>query len=322
MRCIAVQLPARFVRAAKVAGALLAGLLPFALLGSCCPMVAPSPPGAYQVSVESGRRTTASGECVPYDLFIPQADPALPPPPWPAVVLRHGFARDRTRQRENAMYLAQRGIVVLTPDMASLFGGEAAQLGCIADAVADVAWLAERSASPDDPLTGLVDPKRIGLAGHSAGGAVSFEAAINTQNTTTPAAAVALLDAVPWDRTIARAPGFPTMPFASWRSEPEPCNAEGSVRSVLSGLPFPTEDVLIVGGTHCDPENPSDGLCALACGRSTTERQSLYQEFLYLFVRDALQAPSVPSEPATYAVALDEAAAAGSIVRTPAGPVK
>lgn len=83
-----------------------------------------------------------------YDLFIPQADPVLPPPPWPAVVLRHGFARNRTRQRENAMYLAQRGIVVLTPDMASLLGGEAAQLDCIADAVADLAWLAERSTSP------------------------------------------------------------------------------------------------------------------------------------------------------------------------------
>jgi len=220
------------------------------------------------------------------------------------------------------MYLAERGIVVLTPDMASLFGGEAAQLGCIEDAVADVAWLAERSVTPGDSLVGLVDPARIGLAGHSAGGAVSFEAAIDSQNTTTPVAAVCLLDAVPWDRTIARAPGFPKIPFASWRSEPEPCNAEGSVRSVLSGLSFTTEDVLIAGGTHCDPENPSDGLCALACGRSTTERQLLYQEFLYLFVRDALQAPSVPSEPATYAMSLDDAAAAGSIVRTLASPVK
>lgn len=254
-----------------------------------------------------------------YDLFIPQAAPVLPPPPWPAVVLRHGFARNGTRQRDNAMYLAQRGIVVLTPDMASLLGGEAAQLGCIADAVADVAWLTERSASPDDPLTGLVDPKRIGLAGHSAGGAVSFEAAIDTQTTSVPVAAVCLLDAVPWDRTIARAADFPVIPLASWRSEPGPCNAEGSVRSVLDGLMFPKEDILIIRGTHCDPESPSDCLCALACGRPAPERQHLYQQFLYLFVRDALEAPSVPNEPAQYAVALDEAAALGLIVRTPAG---
>ena len=311
----------RPVSAAKLIrqqSALLVGLLACAL-GSCCPSVTTPPAGVYQVEVEQGRRPTTSGKRVRYSLFIPQPDAALPPPPWPAVVLSHGFARDRTRQRNNAMYLAQRGIVVLTPDMAGLLGGESAQLNCIADLVDDVAWLAQRSAAPDDALTGLVDPARIGLAGHSAGGAISFEAAIDAQNTTTPVAAVALLDAVPWDRTIARAAGFPTMPFASWRSEPGPCNADGSVRSLLSGLPFPTEDVLIVGGTHCDPENPSDALCALACCRSTTGRQALYQQFLYLFVRDALQAPFVPGEPEEYEAALDAAATLGLIVRTPGG---
>ena len=217
------------------------------------------------------------------------------------------------------MYLAQRGIVVLTPDLAGLLGGEAAQLNCIADLVDDVAWLAQRSTSSDDALSGLVDPARIGLAGHSAGGAISFEAAIDAQNTTTPVAAVALLDAVPWDRTIARAAGFPAIPFASWRSEPGPCNADGSVRSLLSGLPFPTEDVLIVGGTHCDPENPSDVLCSLACCGSAAGRQALYQQFLYLFVRDALQAPPVPGEPEKYEAALDAADTLGLIVRTLAG---
>lgn len=240
MRCVVLKCSLRPIPAGRRMAGFMAGLLSLALLGSCCQLVATSPTGFYQVSVESGRRTTASGEFVAYELFIPQTDAAFLPPPWPAVVLRHGFARDLTRQRENAMYLAQRGIVVLTPDMASLFGGEVAQLGCIEDAVADVAWLAERSVTPGDSLVGLMDPARIGLAGHSAGGAVSFEAAIDLQKTTTPAAAVCLLDAVPWDRTIARAPAFPNIPFASWRSEPESCNAEGSVRSVLSGLPFLT----------------------------------------------------------------------------------
>ncbi|MBN1488670.1 MAG: alpha/beta hydrolase fold domain-containing protein [Phycisphaerae bacterium] len=237
-------------------------------------------------------------------------------------MLSHGFARDRTRHRDNAMYLAQRGIVVLTPNMASLLGGESAQLNNIADVVGDVAWLAERGETPDDALDGLVDPARIGLAGHSAGGAVSFEAAIDAQHTATPVAAVGLLDAVPWDRTIARAADFPAIPFASWRSEPAPCNAGGNIRLLLGEMPFPTEDVRIVGATHCDPENPSDALCALACGRSTAERQALYQQFLYLFVRDALQAPPVPNETVTYPEALYEAAVAGSIARATAGLAK
>lgn len=314
-----MQRTRRLSSAAKPAALWFAGMLACTLLGSCCPPAPTLPAGFYEVSIERGRRRTDSGARVDYSLFIPQPNPVLPPPPWPAIVLTHGFARDHTHHRENAMYLAERGIVVLTPDMAGLLGGEAAQLRCIADLVDNVAWLVERNVTPEDALFGLIDPTRIGLAGHSAGGAISFEAAIEAQSTSTPVAAVCLLDAVPWDRTIERAADFPALPFASWRSEPSLCNSRGEIRLVLDGLPFPTEDVRIVGGTHCDPENPSDTLCATACGCSTPERQSLYLEFLYLFVRDALQAPPVSSEPADYAEALDEAAALGSIVRTPAG---
>ena len=302
----------------KNAGLLLV-LVAYVLNGSCCPQWPAPSSGYYQVSIERGRYRTATGERVCYDLFIPQPDPALPSPPWPAVVLNHGFARDHTHQRNNALYLAERGVVVLTPDMGCLLGGEDAQLQNIVDLVGEVAWMAERSATPGDALNGVLDPARIGLAGHSAGGAVSFEAAIDAQSTPTPVAAVCLMDAVPWDRTIARAAEFPALPFACWRSEPEPCNADGEVRFLLNRLSFPTEDVLIVGGTHCDPENPSDAACALACGCSAPERQSLYQQFLYLFVRDTLHAPDVPSEPASYEAALDEATAVGSVVRTATG---
>jgi pimeloyl-ACP methyl ester carboxylesterase len=281
--------------------------------------VVPPPAGLYAVSIESGRRAAAEGGHVCYDLFVPRPDPALPPPPWPALVLTHGFARNRGYQRNNAIYLAQRGIIVMTPDMSSLLGGERSQLGNIADLVGDVAWLADRSTAPGDPLAGLLDPARIALAGHSAGGAVAFEAAIDSFAAATPVAAVALLDAVPWGRTIDRAPEFPAIPLASWRSEPSSCNADGRVRSVLAGLAFPVEDVLIIGGTHCDPENPSDGLCGLACGCSTAERQARYQQFLYLFLRDAIQAAILADAPVSYAAALDEAAAQGTIARTPAG---
>jgi len=310
---ISARQPGPEVPAAKLrwenAGLLLV-LVAYVLNGSCCPQGSAPSSGYYRVSIERGRYRTATGERVCYDLFIPQPDPALPPPPWPAVVLNHGFARDRTRHRNNALYLAERGVVVLTPDMGCLLGGEDAQLQDIADLVGEVAWMAERSTTPGDALNGVLDPARIGLAGHSAGGAVSFEAAIDAQSTPTPVAAVCLMDAVPWERTVARAAEFPPLPFASWRSEPEPCNANGAARRLLNGLPFPTEDVLIVGGTHCDPENPSD---------AAPERQCLYQQFLYLFAREALHAPEVPSEPGAYEAALEEAAALGLIVRTPVG---
>jgi hypothetical protein len=118
---------------------------------------------------------------------------------------------------------------------------------------------------------------------------------------------------------MARAPEFPPLPFASWRSEPQACNADGRIRLLLRRLPFATEDVLIVSATHCDPENPSDVLCGLACGCSTPSHQALYQQFLYLFVRNALQAPPLPNQPPDYETALDEAAAQGRVVIAPSG---
>ncbi len=162
-------------------------------------------------------------------------------------------------------------------------------------------------------------PPRRGLAGRCAGGAISFEAGIDARNTTTPVAAVALLDAVPWDRTISRAAGFPAIAFASRRRGPGPCNAHRSVRSLPSGLPFPTEDVLIVGGTRSDPENFSDAPVPLACCRSTTGRQVLCRQFLRLFLRNAPQAPPAPGEPEESEAALDAADTPGLMVGTPAG---
>ena len=129
--------------------------------------------------------------------FIPQSGPGLPQPPYPAVILTHGFARDKKFHRKNARYMAERGILVLTPNMSSLLGGERAQIKNMENTVDHIKWLITRSENPGDVLYGLIDPNAMGLAGHSAGGAVSFEAAIRAQTSGYPVAALCLLDAVP-----------------------------------------------------------------------------------------------------------------------------
>jgi hypothetical protein len=86
------------------------------------------------------------------------------------VVLNHGFARSKETQYNNALYMAQRGIVVLTPNQVSLLTGKQGQLRNIANTVDHVQWLNDRTADPSDPLAGQIDSNRIGLAGHSAGG--------------------------------------------------------------------------------------------------------------------------------------------------------
>jgi pimeloyl-ACP methyl ester carboxylesterase len=248
--------------------------------------------GLFGVQVETGTRTACTGDAVSYSLFIPQPADGLPPPPWPAVVLNHGFARTKKAHADNALFMAQRGLVVLTPDQVGL-GGAGVREKNIAVTLDHLGWLRSRSDTPDDPLEGLVDWYRMGLAGHSAGGALSFEAAARSQATGYPVRALYLLDAVPWRSTLEAAPTLTPLALGSLRSEPASCNAQGAVRELLETTPFPVDDLLLVGATHCDPENPTDALCRWFCGGSTALRRSLYRRLMILFFQDAFDMPPV-----------------------------
>ncbi len=275
-------------------------------------------PTLFEVRVESDRRVAASGQSLAYDLFAP-VPRRNPPPPYPAVVLTHGFARAKEQHRNNARHLAERGMVVLVPNLSSLLGGEADQIRNVQDTADHVKWLVSRGRTPGDPIAGLVDAERVGLAGHSAGGAVTFEAAVALQAGAVVPAAVCLLDAVPWERTLAKARELAPVAFSSLRSEPSSCNASGSVVSLLERIYFPVDDVRIVGASHCDPENPTDALCRLFCGGSSDARRAHYQRILYLFFQDAFGMKSLETAPGTYAKILAELEAAGSVVRSPSG---
>jgi pimeloyl-ACP methyl ester carboxylesterase len=267
------------------------------------------PPGLFRVAVETGRRSTARGDKVAYDLYVPQAAAGLPVPPWPAVVLDHGFARSKDRHSTTARFLAERGIAVLVANLVSLLGGESAQLANVTNTRDHLVWLKARSAALGDPLFGLVDPERIALAGHSAGGAVVFEAAAGEARVR----AVILLDAVPWPRTIVAAGGMTDMRLLSLRSEPSACNAQGSVKRLLANLSFASDDVRIVGGTHCDAEDPTNGSCRLFCGGTSDETRAVYRRLFFLFVTDALDVPPVEAMPYSWTEAIRRGVADGSL---------
>ena len=129
-----------------------------------------------------------------------------------------------------------------------------------------------------DPLFGLVDPERIALAGHSAGGAVAFEAAAG--GTAGASRRPPRRRPVAADDPAARE--MPVTRLLSLRSEPSACNAQGSVRKLLANLRFESDDVRIVGGTHCDAEDPTDGVCRLFCGGTSDEARAAYRRLLYL----------------------------------------
>ena len=271
----------------------------------------------YEVRVERGERKTSLGDSIAYSLFVPVPKPTLPPPPWPTVVLTHGFGRTHKYHSRNAYYMAMRGIAVLTPDMTSLTLGRRAQVRNASNTVDHLVWLKNRGEDDQDGLKGLIDTERLGLAGHSAGGAISFEATLKGQEQGIPVAALCLLDAVPWDRTLGKASSLRPLVFASLRSEESPCNFQGKVTVLLDRLTFPTEDVQIVGGKHCDAENPTSAACWLLCGRGSKERQRLYQRLMYLFFQDALGVVSIEEEPETYQSFLETLESRGAVLRLP-----
>ncbi len=286
-----------------------------AFVARCAPAdPLPAPAGAprprlFEVATETAKRATVRGDRVAYDLYTPRPAAGLPAPPWPAVVLDHGFARSKGRFSGTARFLTERGFVVLVANLVSLLGGESARSANVENTLDHVAWLKARSAAAGDPLFGLVDPERIALAGHSAGGAVAFEAAAGGP----PVRAVVLLDAVPWPRTIEAARQMPVTRLLSLRSEPSACNAEGSVRKLLEALPFATEDVRIPGGTHCDAEDPTDGFCRLFCGGTGEKARAAYRRLFFLFVKDALDAPPVEEAPDSWTEAIRRGVEDGSL---------
>jgi pimeloyl-ACP methyl ester carboxylesterase len=269
----------------------------------------------YAVSVERGERLTGAGDRLRYAIYVPEAESTLPPPPWPCVVLLHGFQRDIGKHAYTAEYLAQRGFVVMTPALSSFFTGDSPQTRNVANAVEHVAWLRSRANVPGDSLHGVLDPERVALAGHSAGGAIAFEAAVDMQAAGEPVAAMFLLDVVPWERTVARAPELARLPIAAPRSEPSDCNRWDGAAALRAALSFPIDDLRIVGATHCDAENPTDFLCAAVCEGSSKAAQATYRDLFYLFLAERLSGPLFGNEARDYETAVAELEAAGVIAR-------
>lgn len=154
----------------------------------------PDQPGAFAVGVRDTVMTGAAGDRVPARVYYPAAaagnnaavDARLAP--YPAVVLNHGFKPpilnagiDYRNYTFLASWLAGFGYVVICPDQATnndLFGtGQENSTRDAEDARAALEHLIARSADPADPLTGMVDPARAALVGHSRGGDASLMAA-------------------------------------------------------------------------------------------------------------------------------------------------
>lgn len=248
-------------------------------------------PSLFKVNVEHGQYSTATGGSRNYALYVPQASANLPKPPYPVAVLLHGFLMSGYQHSGNGQYLGQRGFIVLAPDLSKILLGDDTRMANVRDVLGEIDWLKKQSLDPQSNLFGLVDANRIAVAGNSAGGAVCLELILEAQKAKIPIRAFCALDGVPWDRTLDGMSKIEPLDILSLRAEPAVCNYHGRLLRYLAQLKFPFDDIKIKGAHHCDVENPSTFGCKCVCGASNERHRHLFQNLMYLYFRDKLNAP-------------------------------
>jgi Chlorophyllase enzyme len=254
--------------------------------------VAPLPsidPELYDVKTVSGRFRTKSGTTRTYTLYVPEKNSVLSTPPYPLVILLHGFLMTGHQHSNNAKFFAQKGFVALTPDMTKILLGDDNRMHNVADILDQISGLIKESKNKSSPLYGLIDASHIGIAGNSAGGAVCLELLLEAQKANIPIQAMCSLDGVPWDRTKASMEKLKPVNILSLRAEPGLCNYYSRMLSYLQLLKFPYNDVKLNGAHHCDVENPTTLGCRCVCGTSTAKYRALFQRLTYLYFRDILR---------------------------------
>jgi len=118
---------------------------------------------------------TGSGEAA--DIYFP-APPLKNQTPsadrFPLILMMQGALVDKEYYSQFAQGVARHGFVVVVPNQASsVFGGQAlfAELRTINEVLQHMRM---EAAATDSPVYGVVDTSRMGLAGHSFGGAASL----------------------------------------------------------------------------------------------------------------------------------------------------
>ena len=180
--------------------------------------------------------------------------------PFPVVAVVHGAGRNMTYMAEMARTFASRGFVALTPSIpctpfACDHAANARQIRALLE------WGVTSSAGAT-PIAGLVDGERRGVVGHSWGGLAVFLAAEGHPEID----AVVTLDPNDDASVAANAAPSVTQPSAHLMAEVMgACNSTNWKDTVFPHTPSPHLRLVVHGAGHCDVEDPTDGLCPLAC---------------------------------------------------------
>jgi pimeloyl-ACP methyl ester carboxylesterase len=258
-------------------------LIPIGLFTGCRTVVLRTPEGV----VKSEQKVKLTGKEVAVDFYLPQGLKKAP-----VVVVAHGFSRSRLNMAGWGGLLASNGFIVAIPDLP--------------------AWSDhERNGQAIRELLGRILSKSLvtepapngdsALMGFSMGGLCTLLAAA----TNGLVQCWVGLDPVDSGRKGAEAAKQLQIPCAVLQAEPSRCNADGNAKQIVAGLPGPLLALRVQNGTHPDPEQPTDWLAELVCGKADPDRRAIFERYTLAVLKSVCfgDAPSL----ATLAAATNDA---------------
>ena len=238
--------------------------------------------------VKSEQRIKLTGKEVAVDFYLP-----LGVKKAPVVVVAHGFSRSRSNMAGWGSLLASNGFIAVIPDLPAW-----ADHDRNSRAVRELLDRLNSKALVTEP-----EPNGEGaLMGFSMGGLCTLLAAA----TNSQVRCWVGLDPVDTGRKGATAAVGLTIPCALLLAEPSRCNANGNAAQIVAALSGPLFALRVRAATHADPEQPTDWLAELACGKADPKRHEIFERYAVTALKAACfrDARSV----ATLAAATNEAA--------------
>jgi pimeloyl-ACP methyl ester carboxylesterase len=276
-------LPAADRRFARLLAAILVVIL-IGLFTGCRTAVPPTPQGV----VKSGQKVKLTGKEVAVDFYLPQCLKRAP-----VVVVAHGFSRSRLNMAGWGGLLASNGFIVAIPDLPAWSDHErnSQAIRELLDGINSKALVTEPAPSGEGALMGF-----------SMGGLCTLLAAA----TNAQVRCWVGLDPVDAGRMGAEAAKQLQIPSAVIQAEPGRCNDQGNAKQMVAGLPGPLFVLRVQNGTHTDPEQPTDWLAELVCGKADPNRRAIFERYTIAVLKSVFfgDAPSL----ATLATATNDAA--------------
>ena len=231
----------------------------------CCVVAEAGPEdyGPYSYTKYTQSITARDGGCISTYVFVTSAAG-----PRPLIVFRHGFGRSKDVMQDYGKYWGTRGFIVILNG--SRTGISPDYTGKDSNDMIDCAnWAVQRSGQTDNYLSGKIDPTKVVLGGHSAGG---YTAEIATYKNLALAegnfdcGVMVIYDPVPTDddyaATIAQSIFIPSVMLYG---VPSICNLFGAGKVIFQNTAGPSYGIYVKAADHCDFESYYTVSCAVAC---------------------------------------------------------